>query len=400
MPRRPEAGATLRGAHAGSDRPSPRHGRLSRRDLRGHPHRPAPGRVDLDQDQPGRRRRVERERRLRGPRHRGRRMGLRVLHRLETGEIDRVVADATRIARASATALRRPVQLDERPPAKGRYETPVREDPFSVPLEEKLGSLLEADEALNRVEGVAFTESSYAAQREWKTFAATDGSFTEQVITHVGSGIEANAVDGDEHQRRSFPMDTGSLAGRRLRVRPRPAPRRPGGADRDRGSPAAVGPAVRPGAAHDRPRPLAALSPGPRELRPPDRARSRLRHRGELRRDELPHDRQARRRLPVWVGPRHDRRRRDGAGRPRHLRLGRRRRRCAERPAREGRPVRRLPEQPRDRAADRAPVERGDAGRRLEPHPAHPDDEHQPAAAAGNDASPTSSPTRTTGCTS
>jgi TldD protein len=131
-------------------------------------------------------------------------------HRLETGEIDRVVGDAVRIARASATALRRPVELDARPPAKGRYETPVREDPFAVPLEEKLGSLLEADETLNRVEGVAFTESSYAAQREWKTFAATDGSFTEQVITHVGSGIEANAVDGDEHQRRSFPMDTGS----------------------------------------------------------------------------------------------------------------------------------------------------------------------------------------------
>jgi len=26
----------------------------------------------------------------------------------------------------------------------------------------------------------------YAAQREWKTFAATDGSITEQTITHVG----------------------------------------------------------------------------------------------------------------------------------------------------------------------------------------------------------------------
>jgi TldD protein len=55
-----------------------------------------------------------------------------------------------------------------------------------------------------------FTAASYAAQREWKTFAASDGSFTEQVITHIGSGIEANAIDGDEHQRRSFPIDTGA----------------------------------------------------------------------------------------------------------------------------------------------------------------------------------------------
>ncbi len=131
-------------------------------------------------------------------------------HQLDGREIDRVVGDAIRIGKASATALRHPIELDSRPPARGRYETPVEEDPFTVPLGEKLGSLLEADETLNRVKGVAFTESSYAAQREWKTFAASDGSFTEQVITHVGSGIEANAVEGDEHQRRSFPMDTGS----------------------------------------------------------------------------------------------------------------------------------------------------------------------------------------------
>jgi TldD protein len=52
---------------------------------------------------------------------------------------------------------------------------------------------------------VAFTESMYAAQRQWKTFAATDGSFTEQTITHVGASVEANAIDGDEHQRRSYP---------------------------------------------------------------------------------------------------------------------------------------------------------------------------------------------------
>ena len=49
----------------------------------------------------------------------------------------------------------------------------------------------------------------YAAQREWKTFAATDGSFTEQVITHVGAAVEANAVEGDEHQRRSYPDSGG-----------------------------------------------------------------------------------------------------------------------------------------------------------------------------------------------
>ena len=44
--------------------------------------------------------------------------------------------------------------------------------------------------------------------------------------------------------------------------------------------------------------------------------------------------------------------------------------------------LRRLPVQPRDGAADRAAERRRDAGRRLEPDPADPDDQHQPAAAA------------------
>ena len=136
--------------------------------------------------------------------------GFAASHHLSTGEADRVAAEAVRIAKASATALRNPVVLDGRPPAHGRFETPVEEDPFEVPLDRKVADLLAADRAMNEVKGIAFTESLYSAQREWKTFAASDGSFTEQVITHIGAGLEANAIEGDEHQRRSFP-DNGGL---------------------------------------------------------------------------------------------------------------------------------------------------------------------------------------------
>ena len=136
--------------------------------------------------------------------------GFAASHSLSTAEADRVAAEAVRIARASATAIRRPVVLDDRPPAQGRYETPIEEDPFTVPLEDKLSDLMAADEALRRVDGIAWTESMYAAQRDEKTFAASDGSYTEQVITHVGAGLEANVIDGDEHQRRSYP-DNGGL---------------------------------------------------------------------------------------------------------------------------------------------------------------------------------------------
>jgi TldD protein len=131
--------------------------------------------------------------------------GFAASDRLELAEADRVGALAVRIAKASATALRRPVVLDDRPPANGTFETPIEEDPFEVPLDRKIGDLVTADRAASNVKGIVFTESTYAAMREWKTFAATDGSYTEQTITHVGAGLEANAIEGDEHQRRSYP---------------------------------------------------------------------------------------------------------------------------------------------------------------------------------------------------
>jgi TldD protein len=133
-------------------------------------------------------------------------------HELRAEEADRIAGEAVRIARASATALRDPVVLDDRPTATGRYETPVAEDPFAISLQTKIGDILAADEALRRVPGIAFTESLYAAQRDEKTFASSDGSFLEQVITHTGAGLEANAIEGDEHQRRSYPDNGGGWA--------------------------------------------------------------------------------------------------------------------------------------------------------------------------------------------
>jgi TldD protein len=131
--------------------------------------------------------------------------GFASTNRLEPGEIEATAREAVRIAMASATALRRPVVLDDRPAASGTYVTPIEEDPFDLPMDRKIADLVAADEAMRRVERIAFTESSYAALREQRVFAATDGSYTDQTITHVGAAIEANAIDGDEHQRRSYP---------------------------------------------------------------------------------------------------------------------------------------------------------------------------------------------------
>ena len=86
--------------------------------------------------------------------------GFAASHLLELDEVDRFAALAVRIAKASATALRHRVALDDRPPAHGRYETPVIEDPFAISLDKKIGYLVEADRAAGTVAGVTFTEST------------------------------------------------------------------------------------------------------------------------------------------------------------------------------------------------------------------------------------------------
>ncbi|HYA53047.1 MAG TPA: DNA gyrase modulator, partial [Streptosporangiaceae bacterium] len=106
--------------------------------------------------------------------------GFAASNRLDAAEADRVAAEAVRIARASALAHRRPVELDDRPPARGSYRTPLEEDPFTLPTERKVADLLAADAAMRGVQGVAFSEARYDAQREWKTYAASDGSLLEQ----------------------------------------------------------------------------------------------------------------------------------------------------------------------------------------------------------------------------
>jgi TldD protein len=125
--------------------------------------------------------------------------------RMDGRQADKVAALAVRIAQASARHARNPVRLSPRPPASGRYETPVREDPFEVPIDRTVEMLLESERAMAGVAGVSTTKAEYHAFREWKDYYATDGSATEQILTHVGASLEVHAATSDDLQRRSFP---------------------------------------------------------------------------------------------------------------------------------------------------------------------------------------------------
>jgi TldD protein len=129
--------------------------------------------------------------------------------RLERADVERTAREAVAIARASGLATRDPIVLDDSPPAVGTYRTPYREDPFAVPLDEKLRLMFETDAVMGKVAGLTLRTSSMEFGRERKTFASTEGAHVEQEIVDSGAGIEAMAFNDNEVQRRSYPQSAG-----------------------------------------------------------------------------------------------------------------------------------------------------------------------------------------------
>jgi TldD protein len=129
--------------------------------------------------------------------------------RLERDVVERLARDAVSIAKASGTAPGDPVILDDTPPAVDSYRTPYQEDPFAVPLDEKLKILFAADEAMARVAGISMREGNMEFARELKTFASSEGALIEQELTEAGAGIEVAAVGDGDMQQRSYPNSAG-----------------------------------------------------------------------------------------------------------------------------------------------------------------------------------------------
>ncbi|MCC6215683.1 MAG: TldD/PmbA family protein [Polyangiaceae bacterium] len=122
-----------------------------------------------------------------------------------------MVDDALAVALASAPLLVRRVAFPPRDGARGRYETPVVVDPFSVPLDRKLEDLTAPVSAL--LAGgppIRSAEAWMTFTRVEKLLLTTEGADLEQRLTYGGAGMQAIAVGDDGRaQRRSHPASAG-----------------------------------------------------------------------------------------------------------------------------------------------------------------------------------------------
>lgn len=122
---------------------------------------------------------------------------------------------AVRIARASATTARRPVELAPVAPAKDRVPHGARQDPFAVPVRERIQLLLDCDRLMVEAADVPLRRAFIVAFREEKLFASTEGAEVFQERIETGAKIEATAVGEGETQRRTFPSSHGGQMGTR-----------------------------------------------------------------------------------------------------------------------------------------------------------------------------------------
>jgi TldD protein len=120
-------------------------------------------------------------------------------------EVDRVAQLAVIQARANRIAGGPPVELAPvEPIPDGRWRSPIEIDPFTVPIENKVALLLEANAAALGVPGTRFVNSSMLAWADERTFASTEGTVTHQTIYRIlpRMNITAVASDGSDFQSR------------------------------------------------------------------------------------------------------------------------------------------------------------------------------------------------------
>jgi TldD protein len=123
---------------------------------------------------------------------------------LSRSGLEAAVERALAIAEAQPRA-RAATGLTPEPPAQGHHQSACTIDPFAVSEEDKLATLLAADERMRDDERVTVTTAHFMAFAHDQTFASTEGGLVEQSVVDCGGGIAAVATSESETQTRSYP---------------------------------------------------------------------------------------------------------------------------------------------------------------------------------------------------
>jgi TldD protein len=128
---------------------------------------------------------------------------------LSAGGIESAAALAVEIARASALAKKHDVALAPEQKYEIEWTSPIRIDPFSIPVDRNLELLFSIDAELRRNSGVTLAETGMVFARNRQVFVSSIGSLIDQIRYTSGAGFSAFSFRDGEIQKRSYPNSFG-----------------------------------------------------------------------------------------------------------------------------------------------------------------------------------------------
>ncbi|MEW6492020.1 MAG: TldD/PmbA family protein [Cyanobacteriota bacterium] len=129
-------------------------------------------------------------------------------------EVERIVALAVEIAKGSRLSQQTRVRLTPVEAYRDTYTTPIKIDPFVVPITEKAELLLRLNEQLLSYSdrGIKKAYSFLRFTHEDKTFASTEGSLIQQTLYRTYPGFGCTAIANGDAQERNYerpPLNVG-----------------------------------------------------------------------------------------------------------------------------------------------------------------------------------------------
>ncbi len=119
-------------------------------------------------------------------------------------EAMRIAEQAVAIAMASASALKKSVRLTEEAPTVIDFRSEVKVDPFTVPVESKIGLLLKINQELLKPELVKKAFGFMTLRGDERLFMSSEGSHLSSYVVTTAAGYQATAVKEGDAQSRTY----------------------------------------------------------------------------------------------------------------------------------------------------------------------------------------------------
>jgi len=133
--------------------------------------------------------------------------GFAASHRLTKNNVANITMRALEIARANRVVQRIPIRLAEVESYEDQWSSPIKKDPFQVPVNDKIDLLLTVNEEALKVKGAKYCSSSMLFMNEEKHFASTEGSAIYQNLHRAFPSFTVTAIDSERGEFETRTVD-------------------------------------------------------------------------------------------------------------------------------------------------------------------------------------------------